>query len=49
LLAPLPVQDRKRLRKKRDRHNFQVELALKEWNNWLQVIHNDPPVLQAKA
>ncbi|HUS12840.1 MAG TPA: methylenetetrahydrofolate--tRNA-(uracil(54)-C(5))-methyltransferase (FADH(2)-oxidizing) TrmFO [Pyrinomonadaceae bacterium] len=49
LLKPLPEQDRKRLRKKRDRHDFQVQLALKEWNNWLQVIHNDPPVLQAKA
>ena len=38
LLAPLPEQDRKRLRKKRDRHNLQVELALKEWDTWLQGI-----------
>jgi len=38
LLAPLPEQDRKRLRRKRDRHNLQVELALKEWDNWLQGI-----------
>jgi methylenetetrahydrofolate--tRNA-(uracil-5-)-methyltransferase len=36
LLAPLDEQDRRRFRRKRDRHQFQVELALKEWNTWLQ-------------
>ncbi len=36
LLEPLPEQDRKRVRRKRDRHQLQVELALKEWDTWLQ-------------
>lgn len=35
LLQPLEEQDRRRFRKKRDRHQFQVELALKEWDAWL--------------
>jgi methylenetetrahydrofolate--tRNA-(uracil-5-)-methyltransferase len=49
LLEPLPEQDRKRVRRKRDRHNLQVELALKEWDNWLQGIHDGLPALQARA
>ncbi|MEP6570268.1 MAG: methylenetetrahydrofolate--tRNA-(uracil(54)-C(5))-methyltransferase (FADH(2)-oxidizing) TrmFO [Acidobacteriota bacterium] len=49
LLEPLPEQDRKRVRRKRDRHNLQVELALKEWDNWLEGIHEELPALQAKA
>ena len=49
LLEPLPEQERKRVRRKRDRHNLQVELALKEWDNWLQGIHDDPPALQVSA
>jgi methylenetetrahydrofolate--tRNA-(uracil-5-)-methyltransferase len=36
LLQPLDEQDRRRYRRKRDRHLFQVELALKEWDVWLQ-------------
>ena len=48
LLEPLSEQDRRRVRRKRDRHQLQVELALKEWNNWLQAIHNEP-ALQAQA
>lgn len=47
LLEPLPEPDRRRIRKKRDRHNFQVELALREWDNWLQEVQNELPVLQA--
>ena len=49
LLEPLPEQDRKRVRRKRDRHNLQVELALKEWDNWLQGIHDEPSALQVSA
>jgi methylenetetrahydrofolate--tRNA-(uracil-5-)-methyltransferase len=49
LLEPLPEQDRKRAGRKRDRHNLQVELALKEWDNWLQGIHDGLPALQARA
>jgi methylenetetrahydrofolate--tRNA-(uracil-5-)-methyltransferase len=48
LLEPLSEQDRRRVRRKRDRHQLQVELGLKEWNNWLQAIHNEP-ALQAQA
>jgi len=47
LLEPLAEQDRKRVRRKRDRHQLQVELALKEWDNWLQQIQS--PALQAFA
>jgi methylenetetrahydrofolate--tRNA-(uracil-5-)-methyltransferase len=49
LLEPLPEQERKRLRRKRDRHARQVELALKEWDTWLQSINDETPALQAKA
>ncbi|HEV2765773.1 MAG TPA: methylenetetrahydrofolate--tRNA-(uracil(54)-C(5))-methyltransferase (FADH(2)-oxidizing) TrmFO [Pyrinomonadaceae bacterium] len=36
LLEPLPADERRRFRRKRDRHARQVELALKEWDSWLQ-------------
>jgi methylenetetrahydrofolate--tRNA-(uracil-5-)-methyltransferase len=49
LLAPLPEQDRRRVRRKRDRHNLQVELALKEWDHWLQGRFEEEPALQAGA
>lgn len=49
LLEPLPEQDRKRLRRKRERHQLQVELALKEWDHWLKQIQNQQPLLQASA
>ena len=49
LLEPLPEQERKRVRRKRDRHNLQVELALQEWDTWLQGIHDELPALQANA
>jgi methylenetetrahydrofolate--tRNA-(uracil-5-)-methyltransferase len=49
LLEPLPEQDRKRVRRKRDRHQLQVELALKEWDSWLQQIYDPQPSLQAYA
>ncbi len=46
LLEPLDEQDRRRFRKKRDRHQFQVELALKEWNAWLQETKDQVATLQ---
>jgi methylenetetrahydrofolate--tRNA-(uracil-5-)-methyltransferase len=46
LLEPLAEQDRKRVRRKRDRHQLQVDLALKEWDTWLQEIQQQP-ALQA--
>jgi methylenetetrahydrofolate--tRNA-(uracil-5-)-methyltransferase len=49
LLEPLPEQDRKRVRRKRDRHNLQVEYALREWDNWLQAIQNAAPLAHARA
>jgi methylenetetrahydrofolate--tRNA-(uracil-5-)-methyltransferase len=36
LLPPLPEPEQRRLRKKRDRRARQVELALKEWDTFLQ-------------
>jgi methylenetetrahydrofolate--tRNA-(uracil-5-)-methyltransferase len=38
LLEPLPEDERRRFRRKRDRHARQVELALAEWDAWLQQI-----------
>jgi len=38
LLEPLPEAERRRFKRKRDRHVRQVELALAEWDNWLQTI-----------
>jgi methylenetetrahydrofolate--tRNA-(uracil-5-)-methyltransferase len=35
LLEPLPVELRKKHRNKRERHAVQVEMALKDWDNWL--------------
>jgi methylenetetrahydrofolate--tRNA-(uracil-5-)-methyltransferase len=49
LLEPLPEQDRKRVRRKRDRHQLQVELALKEWDTWLQETLDQSPALRAFA
>jgi len=49
LLEPLPEQDRKRVRRKRDRHNLQVEYALREWDTWLQAIQNEAPLAHAGA
>jgi methylenetetrahydrofolate--tRNA-(uracil-5-)-methyltransferase len=49
LLEPLAEQDRRRVRRKRDRHQLQVELALKEWDIWLQQIHLGLAEFQAIA
>jgi methylenetetrahydrofolate--tRNA-(uracil-5-)-methyltransferase len=35
LLAPLDAESQKRVRRKRERRTLQVELALKEWDEWL--------------
>ncbi|HEY0544258.1 MAG TPA: methylenetetrahydrofolate--tRNA-(uracil(54)-C(5))-methyltransferase (FADH(2)-oxidizing) TrmFO [Pyrinomonadaceae bacterium] len=47
LLEPLASEHRRRVKRKRDRHHLQVELALKEWDTWLYT-HFDkqsaPPV-----
>ncbi|MDT7542086.1 MAG: methylenetetrahydrofolate--tRNA-(uracil-5-)-methyltransferase [Acidobacteriota bacterium] len=36
LLEPLAEEERRRVRRKRDRHQLQVERALEEWDNWLR-------------
>jgi methylenetetrahydrofolate--tRNA-(uracil-5-)-methyltransferase len=38
LLVPLSEEERRRFKKKRDRHARQVELALEEWDAWMQQI-----------
>jgi methylenetetrahydrofolate--tRNA-(uracil-5-)-methyltransferase len=38
LLAPVSPELRKKYRNKRERHNIQVELALRDWNEWLEQI-----------
>jgi methylenetetrahydrofolate--tRNA-(uracil-5-)-methyltransferase len=49
LLEPLSEQDRKRVRRKRDRHQLQVELALKEWDIWLHETFDAQPATTAIA
>src|SRR6266851_7427942 len=49
LLQPLAVSDQRRLRKKRDRRQLQVELALKEWEVWLQENQHQNDVVQVTA
>jgi methylenetetrahydrofolate--tRNA-(uracil-5-)-methyltransferase len=39
LLAPVSVEIRKKYRNKRERHNIQVEIALKDWDEWLGKIN----------
>lgn len=39
LLEPLDFENARRVKRKRDRHTLQVELALKEWDEWLPTIH----------
>lgn len=36
LLEPLEEEHRRRIRRKRERHQFQVDQALREWDIWLQ-------------
>jgi methylenetetrahydrofolate--tRNA-(uracil-5-)-methyltransferase len=40
LLEPLDEEHRRRVRRKYERRQLQVELALKEWNTWLHTIDN---------
>jgi methylenetetrahydrofolate--tRNA-(uracil-5-)-methyltransferase len=39
LLEPLPQELRKKHRNKRERHQIQVELALKDWDEWLKGVN----------
>jgi methylenetetrahydrofolate--tRNA-(uracil-5-)-methyltransferase len=49
LLEPLSEQDRGRVRRKRDRRQLQVELALKGWDAWLQELQDQPATVQVMA
>jgi len=49
LLEPLPDHERRRVRRKRDRHELQVNLALEEWDAWLQENQIRQPALQASV
>ena len=49
LLEPLEEQDRRRFRKKRDRHQFQVELALREWDVWLNEVQQQSATMPVSA
>lgn len=40
LLEPLAEDLRRRVRRKQERRQLQVELALKEWDSWLPAIHD---------
>jgi methylenetetrahydrofolate--tRNA-(uracil-5-)-methyltransferase len=49
LLEPLPEAERKRFRRKRERHARQVELALREWDEWLGTTSDETREPQAAA
>ncbi|HEU4593835.1 MAG TPA: methylenetetrahydrofolate--tRNA-(uracil(54)-C(5))-methyltransferase (FADH(2)-oxidizing) TrmFO [Pyrinomonadaceae bacterium] len=49
LLEPLAEEERRRFRKKRERHARQVELALREWDNWLSTHELSGPAPLAAA
>ena len=39
LLEPLPPELRKKYKRKRERHEVQVEIALKDWDEWMSSTH----------
>ena len=41
LLAPVSVEIRKKYRNKRERHGIQVEIALKDWDEWISAINKN--------
>ena len=44
VLEQLPPELRKKYRKKRERHQFQVELALADWDKWLSKLESSAAV-----
>ncbi|HEY0377358.1 MAG TPA: methylenetetrahydrofolate--tRNA-(uracil(54)-C(5))-methyltransferase (FADH(2)-oxidizing) TrmFO [Pyrinomonadaceae bacterium] len=49
LLEPLAEDLRRRVRRKQERRQLQVELALKEWDTWLPTIHDQQTSPRAAA
>src|SRR6476619_769099 len=47
LLPPLPEQARRKVRKKWERRQLQVELGLKEWAEWLEQNHTKHEIARA--
>jgi len=47
LLPPLPEPAKSKVRKKRERRQLQVDLALKEWAEWLDQNHTRQQIAQA--
>ncbi len=47
LLPPLPEHARRKVRKKRERRQLLVEIALKEWAEWLEQNHPKQKMVQA--
>ena len=47
LLPPLPELARRKVRRKRERRTLQVELALKEWAEWLEQNHTKREIARA--
>jgi methylenetetrahydrofolate--tRNA-(uracil-5-)-methyltransferase len=41
LLQPLDAETARKVKRKRDRHELQVKLALEEWDNWLTKISSE--------
>ena len=49
LLEPLAEDERRRFKRKRERHARQVELALTQWDDWLRNVQGGQPAPQAAA
>src|SRR5918911_1124420 len=49
LLQPLDEETHRRVRRKRERHQLQVELALKEWDTWVHTVQGGQSAPQAAA
>jgi methylenetetrahydrofolate--tRNA-(uracil-5-)-methyltransferase len=49
LLEPLPPELRKKYKRKRERHEVQVELALRDWDEWLETISAGSIVSNSKS
>src|ERR1051326_3139027 len=49
LLEPLAEEERRRFKRKRERHARQVELALAEWDGWLRTIQDEGHAPRAAA
>jgi methylenetetrahydrofolate--tRNA-(uracil-5-)-methyltransferase len=49
LLEPLAEEHRRRVRRKMERRQLQVELALKEWDTWLHTIHDQQSIQEVTA